>query len=194
MVSRVISLGVALGLSTLASLALSPLSAAQAAYTGWSAYASPSKRPQFRPWRRSAERTVPATRWRPHAAPARRTFVNTAPRQTQATVPRATSGARFTREHATVRKATPVNRAQDLGLRFRPDPRRSPFDQSSAYTGESQDAARRRLHSQFRPAATQRKSTYEQLQAQRPRMAGTPMVHYRPMSPPRGYPGYWRGW
>jgi hypothetical protein len=32
------------------------------------------------------------------------------------------------------------------------------------------------------------------MQAQRPRMAGTPMVHYRPMSAPRGYAGYWRGW
>lgn len=194
-----ISLGVALGLSTLASLALSPLSAAQAAYTGWSPYAAPSKRPQFRPMRRVVNRATPVARWRPHgqASSARQVFVPAATRRAAAVINndrRMATPRAFAAERTTPRKAPPVNRGQELGLRFRPDHRRSRFDQSGGPDDAAPDAYQRGLHAQFRPATTRPKRTYEQLQAQRAGSRNAAAGRFAPMARLPGYPRYWRGW
>jgi len=97
------------------------------------------------------------------------------------------------------RKAVPVTRGQELGLRFRPD-ERDPSQQhlvvpDPADTGRYPSAGQ----GQFRPIERQRKPTYEQLQAERDR---PPPVRGQyspyPMLPTPPLPGnpqpYWPGW
>ena len=94
------------------------------------------------------------------------------------------------------RKAVPVTRGQELGLRFRPDERESPYGQSAAPQGnlESEGYASE-LHSQFRPARPKRKPTYEELQAgsasAQPMLR--PMMPY-PVMPTPPLPAYGRSW
>ena len=193
MVARMLSLGIALGFSTLASLGLSPLSAAQAAYPSWSVYAGQVKRPQFRPWYRGEPQSL-AGRWRPQmAAPAERRRAQPASRDRTLRQPLFAGGRTW------ARKAVPVTRGQDLGVRFRPDERVSPYQQTGQpQGGEPLSAEQSQLHSQFRPTRNKRKKTYEELQANNahraPAMAPAmpyPMVTAAPL---HGYPGYWRGW
>ena len=194
--ARTFSWGLLLGLSALASLCVSPLSAAQAAYPTWLSYAAQPKKPVFRPWNRADSR-YPTSRSQNrkgvHAAPAgqaagRRPYSNRWPRQgVQQT---------FSPHRAGARKAVPITRGQELGLRFRPDERASPYDRSGFPAdgmAPAQDSAE--LHSQFRPAPRKRKPTYEELQADNLRqqpMPG-PVMPYSGMPIPPG-PSYRRSW
>ena len=198
MFARTCSWGLLLGLSALASLCVSPLSAAQAAYPGWFSYASQPKKPLFRPWSRADSR-YPTSRRQSRKgvyaaatvqAAGRRPYSNSWPRQgVQQT---------FSPQRAGARKAVPITRGQELGLRFRPDERASPYDQSG-FPGErvAPTEGASELHSQFRPAPRKRKPTYEELQADdlRQPMPG-PVMPYPtlPMPPAPSYPRAWPIW
>lgn len=104
-------------------------------------------------------------------------------------------------ERAGVRKAVPITRGTELGFRFRPDERESPYGQGGVSGAVSPSATQDSLHSQFRPVQPRRKPTYEELQqAADPadpygaaeRMP-QPVMPYPPMIPP-GMPGNWNRW
>ena len=191
--ARTFSWGLLLGLSALVSLCVSPLSAAQAAYPTWLSYAAQPKKPVFRPWNRADSR-YPTSRSQNrkgvHAAP-RQPYLNRWPRQSVQQT--------FSPHRAGARKAVPITRGQELGLRFRPDERASPYDRSGFPAdgmAPAQDSAE--LHSQFRPAPRKRKPTYEELQADNLReqtMPG-PVMPYPTMPIPPGppYRGAWPAW
>jgi len=190
LVVRMLSLGLVLALSALAFLGLSPLSLAEGAQPGWSAYSTPVKRPVFRP----ADRA-----WSRSSAVRPRSQMNPAPRQSAA--PRDTRGQSvFSANRAGGRKAVPVTRGQDLGLRFRPDERDSPYGQSGAPSDDSRSGNyQSELQSQFRPIPSRRKPTYEELQAGgvSPQPSVAPVMPYPALPPPLpGYGGglYGPGW
>lgn len=92
--------------------------------------------------------------------------------------------ALFSQERAGARKAVPVTRGQDLGLRFRPDERASPYGQveiPAMRSGSSVGVPD--LQSQFRPTEPRRKRTYEQLQAE------SAAEQQPPIGPAPPYPG-----
>ncbi len=196
MVARLFALGLALGLSSLASLGLSHFSVAHAAHPVWSAYAAQAKRPQFRPWSRAPRKSA-GLRWRPQPEAA------TVTRPPGSLTDSRTAGrsnayrARqpvFSADRA--RNAKLLDPRSGLGARFRPDQRRSGYAQLPA-TGELDRAGgyQLRLHSQFRPTEARRKQTYEQLQSGivSARRMGTP--HWViATSDVRGYGGHWMGW
>jgi hypothetical protein len=194
--ARTFSWGLVLGLSVLASLCVSPLSAAQAAYPAWISYATQPKKPLFRPWTQADSRSLTSRRQSRksiHMAPAtgRRPYSNRWPRQgVQQT---------FSPHRAGARKAVPITRGQELGLRFRPDERASPYDRSGAPGDElapAQDFSE--LHSQFRPARKRRKQSYEELQAEQlgPQPVPGPVMPYPtlPMPPAPSYHRAWPAW
>lgn len=78
------------------------------------------------------------------------------------------------------RKASPITRGQDLGLRFRPDERAPAYGEVIAPGGGQ---AEPREQANFRPLAPRRKPTYEELQAREQ----TPEP-WRPPMPPAPYP------
>lgn len=98
---------------------------------------------------------------------------------------------------AGARKAVPVTRGQELGLRFRPDERDPAYGPSAPAQGGPASAGNadpQELHSQFRPVQPRRKPTYEELHQQTPPMApdmGYPMMTFPPMP---GGGGYWPTW
>ena len=103
---------------------------------------------------------------------------------------------------AGARKAVPITRGQELGLRFRPDERASPYTQPGVAAPRSTSpygSAQSELQSQFRPLKPRRKPTYEELQAEtapaRPRMPA-PVMPYPalPAPMPPGYGGGWPAW
>ncbi len=196
MFARMFSLGVALGFAALASLGISTISAAQAAYPGWPAYAAQQKNPQFRPWSRADSRSLSVHRQPQMRASATRAETGFENRRPPA-MPSHRKGQQpvFSGERAGARKAVPITRGQDLGLRFRPDERDSTYGQSiTPGSGGGVDAFPSELHSQFRPTQPKRKLTYEELQAGQaspPQMA--PAMPY-PMMPTPPLPGYGRGW
>lgn len=197
MFARMFSWSVVLGLSALASLGFSPLSAAQAASPGWSAYAAQQRYPQFRPWSRADSRSLSV-----HRQSQARTFVSRAVKQSTnrraSSAPLNRKGQQpvFSSNRAGARKAVPVTRGQELGLRFRPDERESPYGQGVAPQGNvGTQGYASELHSQFRPRQPRRKPTYEELQAEsasRERMPGQAMPY--PMLPTPPIPPYPRGW
>jgi hypothetical protein len=188
LVARLLTVGLTLGLSSLASIAVSPLSAAQAAYSGWTGYVAQPKRPYFRPSTR-ADRRVPIGRWRPQSAPIGRASGYTRQRQAVGEGFRARqSQPVFTlTQRVPVRKATSTTgRAVQIGIRFRPDRRLPPVvpagDQvESRYPAE--------LHAQFRPMQPRRRPSYEEMQRQRYRTR-----YARPMMAGANRYGYWPAW
>ena len=200
MFARLFSWGLVLGLSALTSLGVSPLSAAQAAYPGWSVYAAPQKYPQFRPWSRATSRSMTA-----HRQPQVRAFAPRAAKQStnrrSSVAPAGRRGQQpvFSGGRTGARKAVPITRGQELGLRFRPDERASPYGQPVAPQGDvGSDRYDAELHSQFRPTQPRRKRTYEELQAAEipnPPVPGHatpyPMV---PAPPLPTYPRAWPNW
>jgi len=196
--ARMLSWSVVLGLVALASLGVSSLSAAQAAYPGWSGYASHQSNPQFRPWSRadskslsvhrqsqmrsfSSRASAPSMKRRPWAAPLNR--------KGQQPV--------FLGSRAGARKAVPITRGQELGLRFRPDERESPYGRGSAAPQGNAGSGgyAPELHSQFRPLRPQRRPTYEELQAGSGSAQSVPMqaLPY-PMMPAPSLPSHRRAW
>lgn len=194
MCARMFSWSVVLGLSALASLVFSPLSAAQAASPGWSAYASQQRYAPFRPWSRADGMSMSVHRQSQSRAFVSRATRQAASRRTTSTFldrkgqrPAGSSNGR-----AGARKAVPVTRGQDLGLRFRPDERESPYGQAVTPQGGvgTPDYAPE-LHSQFRPRQPRRKPTYEELQAEsasREQIRGPAMPY--PMMPTPPMPLY----
>lgn len=199
MFARMFSMGVALGLAALVSLGISPLSAAQAAHPGWSGYAAQQKSPQFRPWSRADSKSFSVQRRSQARAPATGTMWG-AERRRPPAMPSHRKGQQpvFLGGRAGARKAVPITRGQDLGLRFRPDERDSAYGPSGAApTGGTADAFPAELHSQFRPTPPKRKPTYEELQAgsaSQPQMAPPMPYPMMPTPPLPGYPGAWPSW
>lgn len=196
MFARIFSMGLLLGLAALASLGVSPISSAQAAYPSSTGYASPQKQPQFRPWSRADSKSLPAQRRQPWRASASRK-PTAFERGRPPAMPSHRTGQQpiFSVPRAGARKAVPITRGQDLGLRFRPDERESPYGQAVAPpSAGGSDAFSSELHSQFRPTRPKRKPTYEELQAgdaSPPQMV--PAMPY-PMMPTPPLPGYGRAW
>ena len=160
MVARLLCIGLGLGLLAQVGLAFSPLSAAHA---GPAFTARQARPPTFRPLVRgepSQHGYAPA--WRPRYQKASRTGAR------RPLFSRDTAAPLIATPRAGVRKAEPATRGQELGLRFRPDERESPYYGQSgpppdargdrAFSSESQ--------SDFRPIPRRRKRTYEDLQSE----------------------------
>jgi hypothetical protein len=190
--ARLSFLGLTLGLSTLAALGFSPLSVAHA---GWGVYANQPKSLQFRPWSRAEQRQ--AARWRPQQFRYSRRAVSTeGSRRPSAALPTGRMQAPlFSHGRGTARKAVPVAKGQNPGVRFRPERRQPMYGQPDTSNADPDQA---RLQSQFRPAQTGRRATYEELQyasvsRQRPPSGGMPYA----TAPPQaryGYAGGWPAW
>jgi hypothetical protein len=196
-VARMFSLGAVLRLSTLVSLGLSPLSAAQAAWPSSSAYTAPVAQPQFRPWSRADSLSPDPRNSRQRNTPAPRAAAAASRRWSFAPTPRRRVHRGTTPSYRTgARKAVPVTRGQDLGLRFRPDERESPYGQVTS--PHDRGAYPSEPDSQFRPLQRKRKRTYEELQAEnlpsQPPPAAPVLPYPMPAPPLPGYRGYWPTW
>lgn len=77
---------------------------------------------------------------------------------------RSASRAPVQAPRASARKAVPVTRGQDLGLRFRPDENDSPYGQVIVPDAAGGGFTQPDGQSAFRPIAPKRKPTYEELQ------------------------------
>ena len=99
-------------------------------------------------------------------------------------------------QRAGARKAVPVTRGQELGLRFRPDERESPYGAPMVPPTGAESFAPE-LQSQFRPAPKRRKPSYEELQAE-DRTPQPPLNPIMPppmiVPPPMPVPGFGAGW
>ena len=195
MVARLFSIGLGFGVLAQVSLAFWPLSAVQAATLGGPVVTvAQAKYPSFRPVLRgdgasARYSSAQALRGRvtPHVQNLRSPW-----RQRTRQTPLIAS------PRAGMRKAEPATRGQELGLRFRPDERESPYYGQSAPppAGEGGYAPSSEPRAQFRPTPRRRKPTYEELQSEAsptgPPVA--PMLPYPSMPPPPlpGYGGYWR--
>ena len=154
--------------------AFAPLSAAQAANYAWQSAPQVSKRLQFRPLSHlAADRSADpglrvAGKSRQHAA-----------------APRAASrGSIVLGDRAGARKAVPITRGQELGLRFRPDEAESPYAQGSGLPAQSDGGASSTTdQSQFRPTQPRRRKTYEELQAEEWQQQAMPPLPYPPLPP-----------
>jgi hypothetical protein len=149
-----------LALTALLVFALSGGSAVQAANAEQSGGWLGARQPQFRPLGHSGYESG-RVRHRQEASSRR------AAGQGPNGVARSGEAPLFLQERAGARKAVPVTRGQDLGLRFRPDERASPYGQAGVPDGQRGPiAAEPDLQSQFRPTQPRRKRTYEELQAE----------------------------
>ena len=95
---------------------------------------------------------------------------------------------------AGARKAVPITRGQELGLRFRPDERESPYAVPAPYAGDAPgDAAARDLQSQFRPIEKKHRRTYEEMQAEnvQPVPMPAPILPYPSLPPPPAFVPFW---
>jgi hypothetical protein len=92
------------------------------------------------------------------------------------------------------RKASPITRGQDLGLRFRPDERAPAYGEVIAPGGGRGEP---REQADFRPVEPRRKPTYEELQAREQatepalRMPSVPYPALPPPLPPPYRPAPW---
>jgi hypothetical protein len=97
---------------------------------------------------------------------------------------------------AGARKAVPITRGQELGLRFRPD-ERDPIG-GQAYPGQPGQGAAGHFtpsdNSQFRPLPKAKRRTYEDMQAESQAVAPpmAPAMPYPMLPMPPVGPGYWR--
>jgi len=107
----------------------------------------------------------------------------------------AATGLPAVHQRAGARKAVPVTRGQELGLRFRPDERESPYGPMMVPPGAAETYSPE-LQSQFRPAPKRRKPTYEELQAEESRAPQPPLTPIMPppMIVPPPMPGFGAGW
>lgn len=180
MAVRVFALGIVLGFVAPAVLALLPVSAADAAFPAVPMH----YRQQF-----PATGTHASTRKAENAprapghADGRRPFV---------AAKRDSGNDLFAATRSGARKAVPITRGQDLGLRFRPDERES----ADGYVvtpqgGITNNPFQSGEQTQFRPAPTRRKRTYEELQAETeaPQSLAPPPLPY-PMMPAPPMPPY----
>lgn len=188
MVARLLSIGLGLGLLAQAGVAFLPLSAAHA---GPAVAALQSRPPTFRPFVRGEpiqQRSAPV--WRP------RYQVASGPAVRRPLFNRGSAAPLIAMPRAGVRKAEPATRGQELGLRFRPDERESPYYGQS---GSPPDARGDRgfsseSQSDFRPIPRRRKRTYEEMQSElsSPMPPPAPVLPYPSMAPP--LPGQGRYW
>lgn len=99
-------------------------------------------------------------------------------------------------ERTGARKAVPVTRGQELGLRFRPDERASPYGQAiEPPTASDSEPYSPEIQSQFRPLPKRRKPSYEEQQADTMSVQPPPpptMSYPMPVPPP--VPGYTPAW
>lgn len=102
-----------------------------------------------------------------------------------AAAPRAASrGSIVLGDRAGARKAVPITRGQELGLRFRPDEAESPYAQGSGLPAQSDGGASSTTdQSQFRPTQPRRRKTYEELQAEEWQQQAMPPLPYPPLPP-----------
>ena len=151
----------------------------------WATTAGPSVRADFRPPARADDKGPVQSR-RPGSG-----ATPSASADRRAWLPEITGG------RSGARKAVPVQRGQELGLRFRPEDHDTLYGQypPAGVGGGTTDEAQR----QFRPIAPRRKPTYEELEAQRradaleppPASMGYPILQ-PPMMPPATGP--WPRW
>lgn len=194
MVARLLYSVVGLGLVTLANVAVLPWSAAQASRSPDGVASAHRFRPVLAITRQAAPMSALSGRrsyrpawvsWQPRRAPG-----VLADRKGRGPVsPSGRAGAR---------KAVPVTRGQELGLRFRPDERESPYGQPSMPTsGTPTDPQSLELQSQFRPTEKRAKRTYEDLYGAEDASSAPslppPILPYPMMAPPP-LPGYGRHW
>jgi hypothetical protein len=200
---RLLYLATVLGLLNLGSLGLPAVSVAQAAGGGGYPFAAPVKRPLFRPWSYSPDQSSALARAGERGATGTTRLRDTASRRPNSlgAAQRSLDAMIFDRR-AGARKAVPITRGQELGLRFRPDDRASPYAQpgtAASQPASPYGAAQQELQSQFRPLAARRKPTYEELQAEtapgRPQMPA-PVMPYPafPAPLPPGPGGTWPAW
>lgn len=198
--ARLFSLGLILGLSFPLSSGLLPGATAHAAQTGWSARSVQHRWAQFRPWSRTESKSAPIQRQsqmrsrsaRPEGLSSGRrggVYGNSGQRQ-QAVLSDQRSGAR---------KAQPITRGQELGLRFRPDDRETPYAHSlMPQAGGVNGPVSEELMSQFRPLPRKHRPTYEELQAETVPQSPAPMVPAMPYpmlpQPPSPYPHVYPPW
>ncbi len=102
-------------------------------------------------------------------------------------------------ERAGSRKAVPVTRGQELGLRFRPDDNASPYSQPGFAPTDHGQPGSDALQSQFRPIPKRRKRTYEEMQSEMtsaPPQGLAPIMPYPMLGTPPlpGYGGYPPTW
>lgn len=196
--ARRFSLGAVLSL--LAGLGLCPLTLA--AWPGAALPGAPSQQPLFRPWGGVAD-AMPGDRLiRPKGTAAPRLSRWSAARGGDVSVAlRGSVHGRPASQRAGARKAEPVTRGHDLGLRFRPDEREPAHADGIPAAGNPGSADSQDLHSQFRPIERKRKRTYEEIEAERrsalpppPTVpsAGLPAPLPPPYAPP--LPGYGAPW
>jgi hypothetical protein len=168
LVARLVSSGILLGLSCLAALALSPWSGAQGAQAPSSGLFVQVERAPRRPVLSSGFDRSSRPIWRRQGAPM------------------------IAAERAGSRKAVPVTRGQELGLRFRPDDNASPYSQPGFAPTDTGQPGSDALQSQFRPIPKRRKPTYEELQSDMtpaPPQGLAPIMPY-PMLGAPPLPGY----
>lgn len=134
----------------------------------WTAVTEPFARSEFRPPARADHKDPSQMRRLRPAVPRAANAV-----ERRARLPDITDG------RSGARKAVPVQRGQELGLRFRPDDRETLYGEypQAGIVGGTTEGSQQ----PFRPIAPRRKPTYEELEAQRQGEAAAP-----PPSP--GYP------
>lgn len=196
MAVRTFVVGAVLGGALLISLSLTPWSAVQAGYKGASTPAGQLKRPQFRPWQRSAAVSGQA-RWRPPAGVGEHLSASplAGPARSVTATP-GTSVARLSVEPLSATRVEPLLPRRNQ--RFRPE--RQAADAPLAVAGAHSDAYRHaaRQHSQFRPTRKPQRQSYEELQAQQAATrAPRPLTSsYRAQAGSLlpGFEGYWPVW
>ena len=189
MAVRVFALGIVLGIVAPAVLALLPVSAADAAFPAVSMHSRQQFPVHETGFRFPATGTHASTRKAENAprvpghADGRRPFV---------AAKRDSGNDLFAAARSGARKAVPITRGQDLGLRFRPDERES----ADGYVvtpqgGITNNPFQSGDQTQFRPAPARRKRTYEELQAETeaPQSLAPPPLPY-PMMPAPPMPPY----
>jgi hypothetical protein len=158
--ARILVAGSLVSVCSLLVLGMTPSVAQASGYAGWSGYTSQVKRPQFRPWQPRGDSRITEQRWRP---PARSSYQGTTSRYVSANrqaPPLLVTESRY---------SAPVSRAfarpASVGVRFRPNSRGA--QRGGLPTGEAaqQVLPDPALHAQFRPKPTNKRPTYEQMQA-----------------------------
>ena len=194
MVARLLSLGIVLGLSCLAALALSPWSGVQGAQAPSLGLFGQVERAPRHLTLLGGFRQSSAPIWRPRvsAPPLNGAAKRASPTPTGERLRRGRGAPMIAAERAGSRKAVPVTRGQELGLRFRPDDNASPYSQPGFAPTDSVQPGSAALQSQFRPIPKRRKPTYEELQSEvtpAPPQGLAPIMPY-PMLGTPPLPGY----
>lgn len=193
---RVFALGIMLGFVAPAVLALLPVSATGAAFPAVSMHYRQPFLVRETGFRFPATGMHALTR---KAENAPRVSVHADGRRPFVAAKRDSGNDQFAATRSGARKAVPITRGQDLGLRFRPDERES----ADGYVvtpqgGITNSPFQSGEHTQFRPAPTRRKRTYEELQAETeaaqslaPPPLPYPMMPAPPMPPYQQYFPRW---